>query len=87
MSLTKFMSCDTNGMSLDALFRSLMVTHTDGTKGFRAVIVNVTDCNDLAPGIDCDNTTITTEQALRERIVLDDCGKPAVVFYNTANAS
>lgn len=84
--MDKFITCDTNGISLDTLIRSLMVKHTDGTKGFRTVVINVTDCDDLSPAIDCDNQA-STETEFRNTIVLDACGQPAIALFNTKNAT
>ena len=87
MAMDKYLTCETNGIPLEAILLSLMVTHADGSKGFRMVIVDVADCDDLTDGIDCQLTPGNLIAEFKDRIVLDACGKPALLVYNTADAT
>jgi len=80
-----FINCDTNGMSLETLLKSLAVTNNaSGIKGFRCVIINDSDC-DHYDDEGCATQGKTSEQIFRERIVLDDCGKLAIALFNTVD--
>ncbi len=81
----KFIKCDTNGIGLETLFASLMTKRNDGVKGFRVAIVNVADCDTLSD-VDCSSIP-NMEAEIRDRIYLDECGKPCVVLFNTVAAS
>lgn len=81
----QFITCDNNTMSLEALLKSLEVVHDDGRKGYRVMVVNIAECDDLNDR-EC-NDPKTLEQGFRERIALDPCGKPAILVFNTVAAS
>ena len=73
-------------MSLETLLKALFSKDANGCLGIRTVTVDVTNCNELSDGVDCDNPAETAEQLFRKSIVLDNCGKPALKLYNTASA-
>jgi hypothetical protein len=74
-------------MSLETLIKALFTKDASNCLGLRTVIVDVTACNELSDGVDCDNPAETAEQLFRKSIVLDNCGKPAIKLFNTANAT
>lgn len=82
-----FIKCDTNGMSLESILKSLFVKHTDGTVGIRTVSRTITSCSSLTPAVVCANTADNLEELVRQSVVLDACGKPALMLMNTVSAS
>ena len=74
MAIEKYSKCDVSHLTFTQLLNSLLYQNTDGTFGFRFVVTPITECDDLTAASQCGMSNLSTEQAIRSAVVLDECG-------------
>lgn len=85
---TKYINCDNNGgLDTETILKSLFIQTGDGSVGIRTVIKAVGECDDAEQKVSCTNQMLTLDDLLRESIVLDACGEPALLLITTTNAT